>query len=164
MSNAFGNSCNIFLRYKISPTFVLFVRFDTSFLHHADHIVMRYTLDFIAMYKFFLQRLIIVTTSSEFMFHFTSNIFASPLWFVALFRVSLSCLHIITEFFNVYNIYFVFQTFHLSVIYNSSSDPIFYFIFIPFFFFYFYFYIVAWFYYSVSLVRVILLQKMSHKI
>lgn len=146
--------------------FLLPLYYSSALIHLfcTTQITLLCDIHWISLLCIFLQRLIIVTTSSEFMFHFTSNIFASPLWFVALFRVSLSCLHIITEFFNVYNIYFVFQTFHLSIIYNSSSDPIFYFIFIPFFFFYFYFYIVAWFYCSVSLVRVILLQKMSHKI
>lgn len=92
MSNAFGNSCNIFLRYKISPTFVLFVRFDTSFLHHADHIVMRYTLDFIAMYKFFYNAslLLQLPLSSCFTLHqtFLHLRFDLSHYFVSHFRVS----------------------------------------------------------------------------
>lgn len=121
--------------------FLLPLYYSSALIHLfcTTQITLLCDIHWISLLCIFLQRLIIVTTSSEFMFHFTSNIFASPLWFVALFRVSLSCLHIITEFFNVYNIYFVFQTFHLSVIYNSSSDPIFYFIFIPFLLFLFLF-------------------------
>lgn len=127
----------IFLRYKISLIFVLFIRFDTSFLYHADHIVMRYTLDFIAIYKFF--------TTPHYCYNF--------LWVHVSLYIKHFCISVLIcrtisflvslaphNYRILQRVYYIFRFLNFSFvrIYNSSSDLIFYFIFIPFFFLFLY--------------------------
>lgn len=125
VSNAFGNSCNTFLRHKISPTFVLFVHFDTSFLCHADRIVMRYTPDFIVIYKLF--------TTPHYCYNFLRahvSLYIKHFCISALICRTISFLVSLAP--HNYRIlqcmYCIFRFLNFSFVYTIPSDLIFYFI------------------------------------